>query len=240
MQTKINIGESTLKWAKSNHIPCWFEQEATSTNDLAKSGGFKNEKHWIYLANQQTQGRGRKTNTWSNSTHPGDQLIISWCFKLEKNAQPISSPIFGWAVHKSLNDEFDINLSIKAPNDIYAKDKKLAGILLESVSQGTNHYICVGLGLNVNSAPTTLATSTYLANEISAELNEQRWYRFMSSLENNLLEAASMCQFKEIPSLYQSELLTALKKWPQNQVSQMNTNGDLILSDGQKISWADL
>ncbi len=235
----LNVGQATSEWAESHKIICWFEPETTSTNDIAKKSGFIDEAHWMFVTNSQTKGRGRYDNSWSNSK-PGDQLLISWCFRLKSAPQPIASPLLGWAVYKSLNDEFDLNLSVKAPNDIYVNDKKMGGLLLESVSQGPNHFLCVGLGLNVNSSPKDVLLSTCLQNEIGAEIVAKRWFKFLSSLHLNLQEATTMSQSQEIPSLYRAEILTALKKWPDNNVVSILSNGDLIIDGGLKVPWTDL
>lgn len=235
----LNVGQATSEWAATNKIICWFEAETSSTNDIAKKSGFISEPTWMFVTNNQTQGRGRNTNSWSNAK-PGDQLLVSWCFRLNSPPQPIASPLFGWAVYKSLNDEFDLNISMKAPNDIYVNSKKMGGILLEAVSQGPTHYICVGLGLNVNSAPSDVSISTALKEEIGSEIQTNRWNRFLSSLYLNLQEASLMCQSSEIPSLYRAEILAALKKWPDNNVVSVLSNGDLVIEGGQKVSWTDL
>ncbi len=240
----IDIGLSTVEWSKSNKIPTWFEAVTTSTNDVAKEQGFKNESSWIFVTNEQTKGRGRNTNSWLNSENEGSSLLISWCFKLKSAPQPISSPLFGWAVFKSLNDEFDLNLSIKAPNDIYANSKKLGGILLESVTQGSKHFICVGIGLNILSKPKNFSEAGSLKEEIGVDINKDRWFRFLSSLNTNLTEATVMCQNSEIPSVVQNEILLALKKWPENNVAKILSNGDLIIDDGSgesfEVPWTDL
>ncbi len=235
----LDVGKTTFEWAKSIDLSSWFEQETTSTNDIAKLEGFKNETSWVFITNAQTNGRGRNKNTWSNAT-AGDQLLATWCFKLTVAPQPISSPIFGWAVYKSLNDEFDLGLSIKAPNDIYVNLKKVGGILLESITQGESHFICVGIGLNVNSSPGDISESSSLMQEIGAEVKASRWHRLLSALNKNLMEASHMCQSKEIPSVYRREILSALKKWPNNNVSNFLSNGDLVIDDGQKIPWSEL
>lgn len=235
----LNVGQSTSKWANTNDISCEFIETTTSTNDLAKQKGHQDQSQWIYITNLQTKGRGRHQNTWTN-TDAGNQLLISWCFNLEKSPQPISSPVFGWAVYKSINDEFDLNLSIKAPNDIYINSKKAGGILLESVTQGHKHFICVGLGLNINSSPEDLKISTSLAEEIGKPVLENRWQSFLSALESNLNEAALMCQAKELSPHIKEDILTALKRWPMNNVSKILPNGDLITVDNQTIPWTNL
>lgn len=233
----IDIGMTTQEWALQNKIPSWFSPETTSTNNIAKEQGFKDDPLWIYVTNHQTEGRGRHSNSWLNgdfnpeqkSKNIGGQLLVSWCLKLNTAPQPISSAVFGWAVYKSLNDEFDLNLSVKAPNDIYIDSKKCAGILLESVSQGNKHFICIGIGLNVFTHPNSLQHTTNLCEDSKIEISKERWFRFLNALKINLNEAGHFCQNQEIPSVVQSELLLALKKWPENHITKISPSGDLTV-----------
>jgi BirA family biotin operon repressor/biotin-[acetyl-CoA-carboxylase] ligase len=58
------------------------------------------------------------------------------------------------------------NISIKWPNDIYADNRKMAGILIENVLRGSSwHHAVVGIGLNVNQdvfPDDVLASSVFL------------------------------------------------------------------------------
>ncbi len=47
-----------------------------------------------------------------------------------------------------LKDEF---VRIKWPNDIYYRDKKICGILLQSVTEGIESRLAIGIGININS-----------------------------------------------------------------------------------------
>ena len=52
---------------------------------------------------------------------------------------------------KAIKNLYGYELEIKAPNDIIYKNKKIAGILTESNSEGEIvKRICVGIGLNIN------------------------------------------------------------------------------------------
>lgn len=235
----MNIGQATSKWLDKKNIKYVFDIETKSTSDLAKAGGFKPENEWVYLTNRQTQGRGRNQNTWENAEKTGEQLLISWCFKLDTPAQPISSPIFGNAVYKAVDESFEVDASIKAPNDIYIKDKKLGGILLESVTQGSQHFICVGLGLNIYDSPEGV-NATHLSENSQAEIVEDTWFKFIDSLHSQLLKASKLCQSNKINETQQGELLAALKKWPKNEVKNILDNGNLVLNDQSIIGWNQL
>lgn len=236
----INVGQSTQAWAEESKILCFFEETCASTNDWAKKEGFIDSQHeWLYVTNQQTQGRGRGTNTWETTT-TGTQLLSTWCFQLENPAQHISAPLFGWALYKALNDEFDLNLSIKAPNDIYSGAHKIGGILLETLTQGEKHLLCVGIGLNVIEHPADIPHTSSLKEDIGFAIQENRWSAFLSNLKVTLSEAVNACTEKELSEFFTTEILEALRKWPQNQVVQVLPNGDLKLESGDLLPWTEL
>jgi BirA family biotin operon repressor/biotin-[acetyl-CoA-carboxylase] ligase len=68
------------------------------------------------------------------------------------------------------------NVCIKWPNDIYAGNKKIAGILIENIIRGTawTHSI-IGIGLNINQnqfAEMNWATSIYLESKQTYKVNK--------------------------------------------------------------------
>ena len=237
----LDVGLSTLRWAKKNHVDCIFEEKISGTNEMAKVMGLKeNLDLWIYLTNQQTHGRGRRENTWENVNKPGHQLLSTWCYRLQTPPQHVASPLFGWAVYKALSYIFDLALSIKAPNDIYIDSKKVGGILLESLSQGSDHMICVGLGLNVSSYPQDIEIATSLNHGIKNDLEESRWHNFLSHLKLNFNEAIEACTQQKISPTIRHEILDGLKKWPTNNITHILSDGTLILEDSRRIHWSDL
>ena len=104
----------------------------------------------VVLAKSQVSGKGQRGNVWQSN--PNENLTFSVFIK--PNFIPIANQfILNKWVSISLVEmlsDFGINTKIKWPNDIYAGNKKIAGILIEnSVSSKINHSI-VGIGLNVN------------------------------------------------------------------------------------------
>ncbi|MGZ2370128.1 biotin--[acetyl-CoA-carboxylase] ligase [Ancylomarina sp. YFZ004] len=105
----------------------------------------------VVMALNQTEGRGQQTNAWESES--GKNLTISLIlrpnFILAQDQFQISM-IISLGV-KDYLDTYTDYVSIKWPNDIYIKDKKIAGILIEQSIMGANlsHSVC-GIGLNVN------------------------------------------------------------------------------------------
>lgn len=105
----------------------------------------------MVIAEYQTAGRGQMGNGWWSET--GKNLLLSLLIypgNLQANEQFIISRIASLAVKNCL-DQFVDDIRIKWPNDIYWKDKKIAGMLIENDVQG--RYIqnsVIGIGININ------------------------------------------------------------------------------------------
>lgn len=118
-----------------------------STNTYLKQN-YKNLNNFTFVsADFQSAGRGRNNRNWKSEK--GENLLFSLLIKDEslikefKSLSVISALSVIEAI--SLND-----LSIKWPNDIYYKDNKLVGILLEAVSSDKLDCLIIGIGINVN------------------------------------------------------------------------------------------
>jgi BirA family transcriptional regulator, biotin operon repressor / biotin---[acetyl-CoA-carboxylase] ligase len=105
----------------------------------------------VFLAYEQTTGRGQLKNVWESE--PGQNLLFSIVLFpefLEIRRQFILSKLVTLGIYRALNKYVD-SLKIKWPNDIYAGNQKLGGILIEnSVMNGLLKSSVVGIGLNVN------------------------------------------------------------------------------------------
>lgn len=128
--------------------------EATESTNLylKKLSGAQNLKDGtVVVADFQTGGRGQMGNSWFSSK--GENLLFSILI-YPKEVLPIEqfilSRIASLAVKNTL-DQFVDNIRIKWPNDIYWKDQKIAGILIENDIVGK--FITksvIGIGINVN------------------------------------------------------------------------------------------
>lgn len=124
-----------------------YISSTNSTNSLVKEmlarGEWPQGEHFLY-AGYQTAGRGQTGNSWESEE--GKNLLCSILLPPNKNLYFLNI-----AVSVALIRLIDEQLTIKWPNDIYWKDKKLAGILLENAIIGSEvKYAIAGIGLNVN------------------------------------------------------------------------------------------
>lgn len=109
-----------------------------------------NENFKAVATFNQTNGRGQKGNLWHSE--PGCNICYSIAIIPDIPAQNqfLISQAISLAV-KSFLDKHIQHVSVKWPNDIFWKDKKIAGILIENKLTGViiNHSI-VGIGININ------------------------------------------------------------------------------------------
>ncbi|MBQ2658773.1 MAG: biotin--[Erysipelotrichaceae bacterium] len=124
-------------------------KELDSTNTWLKQNYQKLEDMTFVSAESQSAGRGRRGRSWESRE---GNLYLSLLLKDEKylkQAEAISS-VSAYLILKILEGYGLKDLNIKWPNDIYVKDDKICGILLESISTDKLECLIVGIGLNVN------------------------------------------------------------------------------------------
>lgn len=142
-----------------------------STSLYLKNNYHKYDNLTFLSTDYQTNGHGRLNREWFSSEK--ENLLFSVLIKdrsLIDNFASLSL-LSAFCIVNVLEKLKIKNVSIKWPNDIYINDKKIAGILLESVSYSNSiEALVVGIGLNVNckNFPSSLlnkATSIYLERQ---------------------------------------------------------------------------
>jgi BirA family biotin operon repressor/biotin-[acetyl-CoA-carboxylase] ligase len=151
-----------------------YLSETDSTNRWLKAHG--DGRNLLVWTDYQTAGRGCGTNTWESErgknilfsmlVHPmnvpaADQFILSMA-----NALALKDTLAGY-----IDD-----VKIKWPNDIYWKDCKIGGTLIETTLQGRHIRDCIiGTGINVNQgefhsgAPNPVSLCQILGHEVDRE-----------------------------------------------------------------------
>lgn len=231
----------TKNWCAKNGITYEYHKLIGSTNDQAKKD-FVDSGHSlkVYLTENQSEGRGRGDRKWHN-VKEGGTLLSTWCFGIDHVVQPIFSPLVGLSVFKALENTWThLNFSMKAPNDIYLDEGKLAGLLIESVLYRGKFYAMIGLGLNVLSSPTIKSQKTSDIKSFD-EVNERVWHFFCSQLLQNFNSTLEESIDKSLNRTRRNELKRALNLNPnlEEKLEEISPDGDLVFSN-QRISWLDL
>ncbi len=138
--------------------------------------------------------------------------------------------------HFAAADDLQAHLSIKAPNDILLRGKKLSGLLTEVVQMGDRFRLLVGLGLNVWGSPADVPTATSL--NALAPCEQTQWKNFLSDLVLAMQAAARGSVATHLSESERSDLLTALNRNPNltDAYESVSPFGDL--GQGSKtVSW---
>ena len=208
-----------------------FIEQTNSTNTLLKELIAKGQEPDFIYAGYQTAGRGQTGNSWESEK--GKNLICSILLPPNKNLYFLNI-----AVSVAILRLFDEPLTIKWPNDIYWKDKKLAGILLENAIIGNEvKYTIAGIGLNVNQtefvsdAPNPVSLKQITGKEYAIDPLMQDLLEAVHTVLNEPEEA--------VWSEYKAHLYRREGYWPfadQNgtfeaQIKDVLPSGEIVLRD---------
>ncbi len=123
--------------------------ETDSTNHWFREHG--SEQDLVVTTDYQTAGRGQGTNAWESER--GKNLLFSILYhpqQIPANRQFVISMAISLAIADALGEQIG-DVSIKWPNDIYWRNAKICGILIENRLQGqTIKDSIIGVGINVN------------------------------------------------------------------------------------------
>lgn len=151
---------------KTQYLP-----SCQSTNDEASAliaqYGTRNEtlsEGLLIVTDHQTMGRGQRGNEWESQR--GQNLTFSLILKpsfLPPTDQFWLNMAVSLGIHDVLHPLTGDRLRTKWPNDVYAGDRKLGGVLIENTLQGSSiAWSVVGIGLNVNQLQFQYSTATSL------------------------------------------------------------------------------
>ena len=130
--------DSTNRYIRDEAVALW---ENRGTGDFA-----------VVTAGHQTAGRGQRGNAWNSNA--GENLLFSLLVRpgetLEVSRQFLLSQAVALSIHDAMKC-YGVDTRLKWANDIYAGNRKLAGILLELDYSGAFvEQAIIGIGLNVN------------------------------------------------------------------------------------------
>ncbi len=121
----------------------FYLDETTSTNDWLKERCDELSDGACVTAERQTLGRGRRGHAWDTAA---GMLAMSVLLKDPPDFMTLTARV-GLAVCDAI-EEFGIKAFIKWSNDIIIENRKVCGILCESVRKG--EYVICGIGVNIS------------------------------------------------------------------------------------------
>ncbi|ORO57317.1 biotin--[acetyl-CoA-carboxylase] ligase [Streptococcus oralis subsp. oralis] len=133
-----------------------YKPETKSTQTDAKEGiEAGNKGNTLYLSTCQTAGRGRFQRPYYSPSQGGIYMSLHIQPNLPYEKLPSYTLLVAAAVYKAIKNLTMIEVDIKWVNDIYFKNKKIAGILTEAMTSVETDLVTdviIGLGINFSIA----------------------------------------------------------------------------------------
>lgn len=124
--------------------------EIDSTNsELMRRARSGQTEPLLLVAETQTAGRGRLGRQWQAGARPGDTLTFSLGLPMEPADWSGLSLVVGLTLAQALG----AGVQVKWPNDLWWQERKLAGVLIETLQAGPVRYAVIGVGINVALPP---------------------------------------------------------------------------------------
>ncbi len=141
------------------------------------------------VAHEQTHGRGRFGRPWVGE--PGDSLFLSVILTPPVELAPRLSMVAGLAVARAVERLTGEPCTIKWPNDVRVRGKKVCGILIEARVDTTGAMSAVvGVGLNLDLDTRTHPELKETATSLSAITGHPVGYRPAADAVLDALDAA--------------------------------------------------
>jgi BirA family biotin operon repressor/biotin-[acetyl-CoA-carboxylase] ligase len=205
----------------------------------------------LIVAYEQFAGRGQMGNTWK--TQKGKNLtgsVILYPGFVEIDRQFFLNMAIALAIRDFCEFVLSDEVKIKWPNDIYFRDKKLGGILVENVIQGSKLVSSVaGIGINVNQLefddslpnPVSLAQITNIQYDMGDLVKKlcvflEKYYLQLRQRHFNFLDKA----YTE--ALYRYQQTYSFKKGEQSfkgEINGVTKDGKIIIhAKGRELKFA--
>lgn len=129
--------------------PVEHAAELPSTSDRAKDLAREGAREWtVVLADRQLAGRGRHGRPWVS---PPGNVFLSVVLRPRADVRVALLPLLaGVAVAEALELEAGLPASLKWPNDVQVRGRKVGGILVEGSTGGAGmEWAVVGIGVNL-------------------------------------------------------------------------------------------
>jgi BirA family biotin operon repressor/biotin-[acetyl-CoA-carboxylase] ligase len=145
----ITLGEPLIELSEIDSTNMYAMEQIHAQKALSGS---------VYQTDFQTNGKGQHGRIWES--HRGENLLCTYVLELNALKQGknwVPSEQLGLSAAVALGAQaFFMKFAgeetkIKKPNDIYWRDRKAGGILIENIVRGTHWtWTVIGIGLNIN------------------------------------------------------------------------------------------
>ena len=201
----------------------------------------------VVITEEQTGGRGRFNRKWVTS--PGDDISFSTILRPDPAQLTYVNMAAALAVSDAIVQLTGLEPAIKWPNDVRINGRKVSGILTEGVFESNElRHVVVGIGLNVNSDPSSLpeiaSIATSLRNETGRPLDRTTTaltlLERLDDLYGEVREGQSLTErwSAQISTLGQSVQVRWADQVSEGVASGVDEQGNLLLAqpDGSTLT----
>lgn len=184
-----------------------FEDVVSSTQNIANELSYKYSNPFIVIANEQLEGRGRFNRRWDSSKNLGLWMSIVIYPKISLERIGPINLFISIAIIEVLRNEYDLQATIKWPNDIYIDDKKICGFITEGqFSQNELHHLTCGIGINLFQDSDQLSNQferqiTSLNNHVE-DINQYEFLNHMLNYLTKYFEIMDSISFEDYKDKY--------------------------------------
>ena len=126
-----------------------FDSLPSTNLEAAKRAAEGAAEGLCVVAGEQTAGRGRRERHWISPLGAGLYFSIILRPQFDQSRWPLLTLMAAGAVHDALLAACSLETDIKWPNDILVAEKKLCGILAETVETPAGRAVVIGIGINL-------------------------------------------------------------------------------------------
>lgn len=128
---------------------CALAEAASSSDLLLERAAAGAASGSVVVVDRQLAGRGRRGRSWQSS--PAASLTFSLLWRFDGSAMRLSglSLAIGVALARALEELGASGIGLKWPNDVLFASRKLAGILVELLSERQSTLAVIGIGINL-------------------------------------------------------------------------------------------
>ena len=167
-------------WIKPGKESFIYFERIDSTLNIALDQQFQESSVGkIVITDNQTSGKGSYNKSWYSESYKDltFSIILGSANNFQQNLIDETCSVI-----VSILNEYQIEAYQKPPNDIYVRDRKIAGILLSNVQTGNSgNYQALSVGININSNielkeldSNSKANHTSFAKELGKEINREK------------------------------------------------------------------
>ncbi len=209
-QIANHLSDKGIHWSIRSLDKC--ASTNAEAHDIVKRNPELKDQGLVLFAEWQSDGKGRRGGKWESPRSKDLLFSIAIRPDLAQSHWSRLTHAAALGICKALSPEF--NPRIKWPNDIYIRNKKVSGILVESHPSITTGTVIIGIGINVNSLPQDLnpkflvpGTSLLIENDETPLIREQIAESILFAIHNEIEQCknnfnAILNQIEELSAIH--------------------------------------